>query len=87
MLLCVAAHAGQKQAAQAESPLFDMQELVDDSTLDVEVLQEWHVVKGAVPTRQKLVTILVIEMWPGQDYRCAKQSCCESAGQSSLAKG
>jgi hypothetical protein len=51
------------------------------------VLQEWHVVKGAVPTRQKLVTILVIEMWPGQDYRCAKQSCCESAGQSSLAKG
>lgn len=69
VLLCVAAHAGQKQTAQAESPLYDMQELLDASTLDVEVLQEWHVVKGAVPTRQKLITIRVGELWPGQDYR------------------
>ena len=69
MLLCVAAHAGQKQAAQAESPLYDMQELLDAGTLDVEVLAEWHVVKGAVPTRQKLVTIRVGELWQGQDYR------------------
>ena len=51
MLPCVAAHAGQKQSAQAESPLYGMQELLDAGTLDVEVLQEWHVVKGAVPTR------------------------------------
>jgi hypothetical protein len=69
MLLCVAAHAGQKQAAQAESLLFDVQELLDDSTLNLEVLQEWHVVKGAVPTHQKLVTILAAQMWLGQGYR------------------
>jgi hypothetical protein len=65
MLLCVAAHAGQKQAAQAESPLYDMQELLNTGTLDVEVLAEWHIVKGAVPTRQKLVTIRVGELWQG----------------------
>jgi hypothetical protein len=43
VLLCVAAHAGQKQTSEAESPLYDMQELLDASTLDVEVLQEWYV--------------------------------------------
>ncbi len=69
VLLCVAAHAGQKQNARAENPLFDMHELLDASTLDVEVLAEWHVVKGPVPTRQKLVTIRVGQLWPGQDYR------------------
>ncbi len=69
MLLCVAAHAGQIKAAKAESPLFNMQELLDAGTLDIEVLQEWHVVKGPVPTRQKLIAICVGELWPGQDYR------------------
>jgi len=69
VLLCVAAYAGQRQTAEAESPLFNMQELLDAGTLDVEVLQGWHVVKGAVPTRQKLITIRVGELWPGQDYR------------------
>jgi len=41
----------------------------DASTLEVEVIQDWHRVEGAVPTRQKLVTINVGEMWPGQSYR------------------
>lgn len=54
---------------EAESPLYDMQELLDTSTLDVEVLDEWYIVKGDVPTRQKLVTIRVGELWQGQGYR------------------
>ena len=65
MLLFVAAHGGQKQTSRAESPLFYVQELLDAGTLGVEVLQGWHVVKGAVPTRLKLVTIRVGELWPG----------------------
>ena len=67
--LCVAAHAGQKRTVEARSPLHDMREMLDTSTLDVEVLQDWHVVKGAAATRQKLITISVGELWPGQDYR------------------
>ena len=69
VLLCVAAHAGQEQTVQAERPLFDMQEILDAATLDVEVLAEWHVVRGAAATRQKLITIRVGQLWPGQDYR------------------
>ncbi|MEM0968395.1 MAG: hypothetical protein AAGJ31_03510 [Verrucomicrobiota bacterium] len=49
--------------------LFEMEAIRDPSTLDVEVLQDWHVVQGRVPSRQKLVTIWVGEIWPGQDYR------------------
>ncbi|MFP6656920.1 MAG: hypothetical protein VB853_01990, partial [Pirellulales bacterium] len=59
-------------AAMAEGPrvkLFDMQTICDASTLDVEVLQDWHSVDGQVSTRQKLVTIHVGEMWAGQGYR------------------
>jgi len=69
VLLCATAHAGQKQNTDAESPLFDMQEIRNVRSLDVEVLQEWHSVTGAVPTRQKLISICVGELWPGQDYR------------------
>ena len=69
VLLCVTAQAGQKLRAATERPLFDMQALRDAGTLDVEVLQAWQLVDGAVPTRQKLVTIRVDELWPGQDYR------------------
>ncbi|MCZ6673525.1 MAG: hypothetical protein O7C75_11380 [Verrucomicrobia bacterium] len=50
------------------SPI-DMEEMLDASTLDVEVVQDWHVVKGKVPTRQKYMTINVGELWPGQNYR------------------
>ncbi|MHC4994499.1 MAG: hypothetical protein ACYTGQ_05535, partial [Planctomycetota bacterium] len=49
--------------------LFDMNAIRDPSTLGLEVLQDWHVVPGPVPTRQKLVTMNVGEFWPGQDYR------------------
>ena len=55
--------------AHAEKPLFDMEAIRDASTLDVEVLQDWHEVGGEVPTRQKLMSIRVGELWPGQDLR------------------
>ena len=49
--------------------IFDMDAICDPSTLDVEVLQDWHPVEGETVTRQKLVTINVGELWPGQDFR------------------
>lgn len=53
----------------AKATLFNMEAIREASTLEVEVIQDWHHVDGAVPTRQKLVTINVGEMWPGQSYR------------------
>ncbi len=52
-----------------QDPLFNMAEIRDESTLKVEVIEDWHPVDGEVPSRQKLVTINVGEVWPGQDYR------------------
>ena len=49
--------------------VFDMEAIRDPKTLEIEVLEDWHLVEGAIPTRQKLVTINVGEVWPGQDYR------------------
>jgi len=50
----------------AEKALFDTTEILDESTLDIKVLQNWHPVGD---TRQKLIEINVAEWWPGQDYR------------------
>jgi hypothetical protein len=60
---------GVANADDSKIELFDMAAICDASTLNVEVIQEWHRVGGEVPSRQKLVTINVGEMWPGQDYR------------------
>ena len=49
--------------------LFDMKEMLDASTLKVEVLSDWHEVRGEVATRQKLITIRVGELLPGREYR------------------
>ena len=53
----------------ADQLLFDMEEIHDASTLDTEVLSDWHLVDGAIATRQKLVTIRVGELLPGREYR------------------
>lgn len=50
-------------------PPLNMEEMLDTSTLDTEIIQDWYVVVGVIPTRQKYVTIRVGELWPGQDYR------------------
>ena len=47
----------------------DMREIRDSSTLEVQVIQDWHLVEGKVPTRQKYMTIRVGEFWPGREYR------------------
>ena len=49
--------------------VFDMKEIRDLNTLKVRILQDWHRVKGVIETRQKLVSINVGDLWPGQEYR------------------
>ena len=49
--------------------VFDMKEIRDPNTLQIKVLQDWHQVKGVIETRQKLVTINVGDLWPGQEFR------------------
>ena len=52
-----------------EDPLFQMAEIRDETTLHIEVIDDWHLVEGEVPTRQKLITINVGEVWTGTEYR------------------
>lgn len=52
-----------------QGALFSTSEIRDSSTLEVEVLQDWHVDTVAGTTRQKLVEITVAEWWPGCDFR------------------
>ncbi|MDG2223511.1 MAG: hypothetical protein P8L85_19170 [Rubripirellula sp.] len=49
--------------------VFEMDAIRDPTTLEIEVTQAWQTVQGPIATRQKLVTINVGEIWPGQDYR------------------
>ncbi len=49
--------------------MFNTDEILDAGTLDIEILQDWHVDKLTGSTRQKLIAINVAEWWPGQDYR------------------
>ena len=49
-----------------ENPIFNPEEILDESTLETKTLKDWHPV-GA--TRQKLIEINVAEWWPEQDYR------------------
>ena len=55
--------------AAPAAPLFDMAAIRDASTLHVKVLKDWYPVRGEVMTRQKLITIRVGELVPGQEYR------------------
>ena len=50
-------------------PIFNTEEILDESTLDIKILQDWHVDEVTGSTRQKLIEINVAELWPGQDYR------------------
>jgi hypothetical protein len=66
---CVIAILFVSRPAVAAGDLFDMDAIRDPKTLEVKVLQDWHVVQGQIATHQKLVIINVGEIWPGQDYR------------------
>jgi hypothetical protein len=46
--------------------VFKTEEILDESTLDIKILEDWHPVGD---TRQKLIEINVADWWPGQDYR------------------
>lgn len=58
-----------KDPGEGHPPLFDMPSIRDASTLDVNVIVDWHEVPGPVATRQKLIDIHIGNMWPGQAYR------------------
>ena len=49
--------------------VFNIEEILDESSLDIKILEDWHVDKVTGSTRQKLIEINVAEWWPGQDYR------------------
>ncbi|MCP4612352.1 MAG: hypothetical protein GY845_26950, partial [Planctomycetes bacterium] len=49
--------------------MFNSEEILDESTLDIKILKDWHVDEVTGSTRQKLIEINVAEWWPGQDYR------------------
>lgn len=73
-LLCastlVAQNKNQSEKKKAtEEPMFNIQEILDESTLEIKVLKDWHMDTETGTTRQKLIEINVAELWPGQDYR------------------
>tara|TARA_B110001454_G_scaffold65041_1_gene63233 strand:+ start:67 stop:1542 length:1476 start_codon:yes stop_codon:yes gene_type:complete len=53
----------------SKAPLFNIEEILDTSTLEIEVIKDWHVDNMTGSTRQKLIEINVAEWWPGQNYR------------------
>lgn len=48
---------------------FDIEEIRDASTLDIEVIEDWHLDSFSGLTYQKLVEITVTEWWPGEVFR------------------
>ena len=70
-------------AEEAAVQLFDMDAIRDASTLDATVIEDWHVVDGRTPSRQKVVEITVGEAYPGKDYRVRRpvRGACGQEGQ------
>ncbi len=73
-MFCVSAlysqYKNQPETKKAvENQMFDFNEIINESTLEIKVLKDWHVDKIKGTTRQKLIEINVVEWWPGQDYR------------------
>jgi len=67
--ISVAFAADSEKDSGMNCDIFNTDEILDESTLDIKILQDWHPVKSTVSTRQKLIEIKVAEWWPGQDYR------------------
>jgi len=66
---CLIAFLLASRGVSVAGEIFDVDAIRDPGTLEIELLQDWHLVEGPIVTRQKLVTINVGEMWSGQDYR------------------
>jgi hypothetical protein len=56
-------------ATDSKCDIFNTEEILDESTLDIKTPQDWHVDEVAGSTRQKLIEIKVAEWLPGKDYR------------------
>lgn len=59
----------QSTVKSSADPLYNIEEILDEKTLDVKILQDWHVDKTTSSTRQKLIEITVAEWWSGKYYR------------------
>lgn len=73
-LLCASVIVAQNQTLSEnkktiEDSMFSIEEILDESTLDIKVLKDWHVDNLTGTTRQKLIEINVAIWWPEQDYR------------------
>ena len=68
--LVVAQNRNQSEKKKAtQESMFTIEEILDESTLEIKILEDWHVDKITGTTRQKVIEINVAEWWPGQDYR------------------
>jgi hypothetical protein len=68
-MIAAAEAADSTEDSGMEYDLFNTEEILDESTLDIKILEDWHVDEVTGSTRQKLIEINVAEWWPGQDYR------------------
>ncbi|MYC12973.1 MAG: hypothetical protein F4Y39_04525 [Gemmatimonadetes bacterium] len=67
--ISVAFAADSEKDSGMNCDMFNIEEILDESTLDIKTLEDWHTDKPTGTTRQKLIEINVAEWWPGQDYR------------------
>jgi hypothetical protein len=56
-------------AADGTAALYDLAEIRDPKTLDIEVVRDWRLVPGDPPTRQKSVVVTACTWWPGRAIR------------------
>ncbi|MEM7143522.1 MAG: hypothetical protein AAF591_00210 [Verrucomicrobiota bacterium] len=68
-LISIAGVTSSRAASAKFDSIFSTEEILDESTLETKVLQDWHTDTISGSTRQKLVEINVAQWWPGQDFR------------------
>ncbi len=54
-------NGGEKKRGKQKGRLFNTEEILDESTLDIKILQDWHLDEVTGTTRQKLIEINVAE--------------------------
>ncbi len=69
LMIVAASVAGSAEDSGVKCGIFNTEEILDESTLDIKTLQDWHSDKPTNSTRQKLIEIKVAEWWPGKEYR------------------
>ena len=69
LMIVAASAADSTEDSVMKCDIFNTEEILDESTLDIKTLEDWHSDKPTNSTRQKLIEIKVAEWWPGKDYR------------------